>query len=102
MKRTVAGGTSPTAVILWPSTTVENAEEEPTVADSGTAVAPEGAGRRSTNTDTDAKPSVNTRWSTAPAEPGRICAERTVMRKPGGRLMALHASAAAPGCRCGT
>jgi hypothetical protein len=25
MKRTVAGGTSPTAVTLWPSTTVENA-----------------------------------------------------------------------------
>ena len=36
MKRTVAGGTSPTAVILWPSTTVEKADEEPTVADSGT------------------------------------------------------------------
>ena len=33
-KRTVAGGTSPTAVTLCPSTTVENAEDVPTVADS--------------------------------------------------------------------
>lgn len=36
MNCTVAGGTSPTAVILWPSTTVEKAELEPTVADCGT------------------------------------------------------------------
>ena len=61
MKRTVAGGTSPTAVILWPSTTVEKADEDPTVADSGTGGGPDGAGCRSTNTDTEAKPSVNTR-----------------------------------------
>ena len=33
MKRTVSGGPSPTAVTLWPSTTVEKAEEEPTVED---------------------------------------------------------------------
>jgi hypothetical protein len=32
MNCTVSGGTSPTAVTLWPSTTVEKAEEEPTVA----------------------------------------------------------------------
>ena len=32
MKRTVAGGTSPTAVTLWPSMTVENADAEPTLA----------------------------------------------------------------------
>jgi hypothetical protein len=36
MKRTVCGGTSPTAVTLWPSITVENADEEPTLADSST------------------------------------------------------------------
>src|ERR1700747_74462 len=100
MKRTVAGGTSPTAVILWPSTTVEYAEEEPTVASSGAGGGPEGAAWRSTNTDTEAKPSVKTRWSTGPAVPGITCAERTVMRKPGGRRMALQASAG-PGCRCG-
>jgi hypothetical protein len=34
MKRTVAGGTSPTAVTLCPSTMVEKAEDDPTVADS--------------------------------------------------------------------
>ena len=34
MKRTVAGGTSPTAVTLCPFTMVEKAEEDPTVADS--------------------------------------------------------------------
>ncbi len=34
MKRTVCGGTSPTAVTLWPSTTVEKADDEPTRADS--------------------------------------------------------------------
>ena len=32
MKRTVAGGTSPTAVTLWPSMTVEKADAEPTLA----------------------------------------------------------------------
>lgn len=32
MNRTVAGGTSPTAVTLCPSITVENADEEPTLA----------------------------------------------------------------------
>ena len=31
MKRTVSGGTSPTAVTWWPSTTVEKVDEEPTV-----------------------------------------------------------------------
>src|SRR3974390_1424521 len=100
MKRTVAGGTSPTAVILWPSTTVENAGEGPTVADSGADGGPEGAPCRSTNTDTEAKPSVNTRWSTAAEEPGMICAARRVMRKPGGRFMALQAGAAASD-KCG-
>ena len=61
-KRTVAGGTSPTAVTLCPSTTVENAEDVPTVADSssfaGCAPLVEWA---STNTETEAIPSVNTR-----------------------------------------
>ena len=33
MNRTVSGGTSPTAVILWPSITVEKADEEPTAAE---------------------------------------------------------------------
>jgi hypothetical protein len=32
MKRTVFGGTSPTAVTLWPSITVVNADAEPTLA----------------------------------------------------------------------
>ncbi len=62
MNCTVAGGTSPTAVILSPSTTVEKAEEEPTVALSATAW--ELGGRLywiSTNTETEATPSLNTR-----------------------------------------
>src|SRR5579864_8940739 len=54
-KRTVAAGTSPTAVTLRPSTQVENAQEEPRheVCDSG----PPLALRDSTNTDTEARPS---------------------------------------------
>ena len=71
MKRTVAGGTSPIAVTLCPSITVENAEEEPN------RVAPEfgffGTGVEgfvSTNTETEASPSVNTRWATGLVAPG--------------------------------
>lgn len=37
IKRTVFGGTSPTAVTLWPSMTVVNAEAEPTLATPATA-----------------------------------------------------------------
>src|SRR5256885_9429314 len=51
----------------------------------------------STNTETEASPSVNTRWSTGSAEPGRVWAERAAMRKPGGRRIAFQASVAAAG-----
>src|SRR5471032_3131871 len=92
MNCTVAGGTSPTAVTLWPSTTVEKAELEPTVVVSptpgGVVVTPCWT---STNTETEATPSLNTRWSTGPVDPGRVCAARTVMRKPGGRRIAPQA-----------
>src|SRR5580693_7890361 len=92
MKRTVAGGTSPTAVTLWPSITVENAEEEPTRADSSTCASSSEFvgcwGLISTNTDTEAKPSVNTRWSTRLLEPGNVWALRTVILKPGGNFKA--------------
>src|ERR1700743_2029968 len=91
MKRTVAGGTSPTAVTLWPSMTVEKADEEPTRADSS-AGGSSGEVLRwdfsSTNTDTEASPSVNTRWSTGPLDPGRVCAFRTVILNPGGNFSA--------------
>src|SRR5579862_9673258 len=97
MKRTVAGGTSPTAVTLWPSMTVEKAEEEPTVADSSTWASSSEASfdlgfwaLTSTNTDTEARPSVNTRWSTGSVEPGRVWALRTVILKPGGNFRASH------------
>src|SRR5690348_7065263 len=63
MNRTVSGGTSPTAVTLWPSTTVEKAYEEPTRADSVTGAWPDDVDSTcfSTNTDTDASPSLKTR-----------------------------------------
>src|ERR1700722_20497130 len=107
MNCTVSGGTSPTAVILWPSTTVEKAELEPTVAASATGVSALVLGGCaavswcSTNTETEATPSVNTRWSTAWLEPGSVCAERMLMWKPGGRRMAFQAEESAAGATSG-
>src|SRR6202050_2263373 len=97
MNCTVSGGTSPTAVILWPSITVENAEEEPAAAECGTAGWSACPGCTSTNTDTEANPSVNTMWSTRFAEPGRIWAERVVILNPGGRRIAFQANAPGAG-----
>src|SRR5690349_14437292 len=89
MKRTVAGGTSPTAVTLCPSITVEKADDEPTRADSSTCSSPWAwvvVMVSSTNTETDARPSVNTRWSTGELDPGMVCALRIVILNPGGNL----------------
>src|SRR5688572_13880947 len=88
MNFTVFGGTSPTAVTWWSSTTVENAEDEPTRAGPSAGLALRMRG--STNTDTDATPSVNTRCATGSLEPGMAWLERVAMRKPGGNLMACH------------
>src|ERR1700722_9284278 len=90
MKRTVAGGPSPTAVTLWPSMTVENADDEPTRADSssGGASGVMVTDFSSTNTETEARPSVKTRWSTGSVEPGMVCAFRTVILNPGGSFRA--------------
>ena len=93
MNSTVFGGTSPTAVIWWSSTTVENAEEEPTRA--GPSAGLVSGLRGSTNTDTEAMPSVKTRCATGSLEPGRDWAERVAMRNPGGNLMASHKAGAA-------
>ena len=71
MNSTVFGGTSPTAVTWWPSTTVENADEEPTRA--GPSAGLVSGLRGSTNTDTEATPSVNTRCATGSLEPGIAC-----------------------------
>src|SRR5678816_1250142 len=92
MSSTVVGGTSPTAVIWWPSTTVEKAEEEPTRA--GPSAGCVSGLRGSTNTDTEAMPSVKTRCATGSLEPGKDWAERVAMRNPGGNLMASHKAGA--------
>src|SRR5690348_16165587 len=85
---TVVGGTSPTAVTWWPSTTVENADEEPTR--EGPSAGLISGLRGSTNTETESTPSVNTMCATGSREPGIACAERLAMRKPGGKRMASH------------
>src|SRR5271170_7136602 len=80
--------------------TVEKADDEPTRADSSTG----GSSGvivtdlSSTNTDTDARPSVKTRWSTGSDEPGRVCAFRTVILNPGGSFRASQTTGStAPG-----
>src|SRR3954468_23084775 len=88
MNWTVLGGTSPTAVTWWPSTTVENVEEDPTRA----APCGESGLRGSTKTETDATPSVNTRCATGSLEPGIAWAERFAMRKPGGNRIASQSA----------
>src|SRR3954471_3316533 len=99
MNSVVFGGTSPTAVTWWPSTTVEKAEDDPTRA-GPSAGAP--AFRGSTNTETDATPSVNTRWATGSLEPGIDCADRVDMRKPGGSRIASQSAGAAVLAICGS
>ena len=59
MSRTVAAGTSPTAVTTWPWIRVENAFAEPMLVDSGGAGPVGGLG--SMNTDTAANPSEKIR-----------------------------------------
>src|SRR6187401_3036264 len=89
---TVVGGTSPTAVTWWPSTTVENADDEPTR--EGPSAGLRSALRGSTNTETEAIPSVNTRCATGSLEPGMACAERCAIRKPGGKRVAPQSDCA--------
>src|SRR5690349_711624 len=95
---TVVGGTSPTAVTWWPSTTVENAEDEPTR--EGPSAGLISALRGSTNTETEAMPSVNTRWATGSLDPGMACAERCAIRKPGGRRVAPQSDCAELSATC--
>ena len=112
MDRTVSGGTSPTAVTLWPS--IDRRERR-----GGAASAPPrrarrrlgsrgggASGRLSTNTDTEARPSENTRCATGPrrsrASPARPA---RVMRKPGGscvRIPQRDVRRAAPGAAPGS
>jgi len=49
----------------------------------------------STNTDTDARPSVNTRCATGSVDPGIVWAERAVILNPGGSFRHFHTSDAA-------
>src|SRR5882724_7786213 len=92
IERTVAGGTSPTAVTFLPPITVEYTEDEPTREDSSvTSSSPFGPSRVvvvfvsiSTKTDTEARPSLNTRCETGSVDPGIIWAERAAILKPGG------------------
>ena len=79
IERTVAGGTSPTAVTFLPLITVEYTEDEPTREDSSAASSSSGASlvfvSISTKTDTEARPSLKTRWETGSVDPGITCAE---------------------------
>src|ERR1700731_4519162 len=94
MERTVAGGTSPTAVTFLPPIVVEYTEDEPSRADSSVTVCPSAACwvfvSTSTKTDTEASPSLNTRCETGSVEPGITCAERAAILKPGGSLSAFQ------------
>ena len=86
----VAAGTSPTTTTFDPSTTVDSVEEAPKLADEASMpfdrIVVE---RDSTNTDTDARPSVKTTCETGAFEPGMSCADWLAIRKPGGKRRAL-------------
>src|SRR5882724_3557285 len=94
IERTVAGGTSPTAVTFLPSMTVEYTEDEPSRVDSSVTVCPSVDSwvfvSTSTKTATEAIPSLNTRCETGSVEPGITCAERAAILKPGGNFRAFQ------------
>ena len=94
MERTVSGGTSPTAVTFLPPMTVEYTDEDPRRADSSVTVCPSAVSLVfvciSTKTDTEANPSLNTRWDTGSVEPGMRCAERAAILNPGGSFVAFQ------------
>ena len=88
MARTQSGGTSPIVVTLWPLSSVDNVVEEPMLVISGAG----GEARRekdagdcgSTKTDTEARPSLNTRCVTDLSPSPRICVELPISRNPAG------------------